>query len=464
MSKQSSKQSYFAAIDLKSFYASVECVERELDPLTTNLVVADFTRTDGTICLAVSPSLKKLGLPGRCRLFEVKAKAREYKFETGHDLEYLVAPPRMRKYLTYSNRIYQKCYLSFVAPEDIFRYSIDEVFIDITSYLKFSGKSPEEFTSDIVKKIFDVTGLTATAGVGTNLYLAKVAMDILAKHAEPDQNGVRMAFLDEAKFKQELWAHTPLTDFWGIGRKTAIKLAKYDLTTFGALARVAIKDEDFFYKLFGVDAELFIDHLWGIEPTTMRDIKNYRSKDNSLSRGQVLGEPVNAATARLLVMEMVDELTLSLVEQNAKTNLITLDLIYDKSTPTTSSHGSTHPRDVNGEIYYTASPKSLQKSIIELFDRIVIKKSLIKRIYLSFGNLHNSEILHSAPTQLRLNCADSSRAPINSKIDENREESLSRAVLDIQKRFGKNAILKATSYEDGATLRLRNHQIGGHHE
>ncbi len=432
-----STPSFFAAIDLKSFYASVECVERGLDPLTTNLVVADFTRTDGTICLAVSPSLKKLGLGGRCRLFEVKEKAREYKYETGRDLEYIVAPPRMKKYLDYSNKIYRKCYLSFVAPDDIFRYSIDEVFIDITSYLKFSHKSPEEFTSDIVKKIYTTTGLTATAGIGTNLYLAKVAMDILAKHADPDKNGVRLASLDEQKFKNQLWSHKPLTDFWGIGRQTAKKLEKYNLTTFGSLARVALLDEEFFYKLFGINAELFIDHLWGLEPTTMRDVKAYRSKDNSLSRGQVLGEPVSQSTARLLVAEMADALALSLVEKGLKTNLLTLDLIYDKSAHAHSSHGSIR-------FQYTSSPKVLTNLAITLFAKNAQQKP-IKRLYLSYGNITNDV------KQL-------------SFFAEEKDKNLSRAVLEIQSRFGKNAILKATSYEDGATLRLRNHQIGGHHE
>ncbi|MBQ3294220.1 DNA methylase [Candidatus Saccharibacteria bacterium] len=429
---------YYAAIDFKSFYASVECVEIGLDPLTANLVVADQSRTDGTICLAVSPNLKKLGLPGRARLFEVKERARLYRAETGRDLEYYVAPPRMKTYLTYSNHIYRNIFLNHVAPEDIFRYSIDEVFIDLTSYLKFSGLSPEAFASRIVQDIFNKTGLTATVGTGTNLYLAKIAMDILAKHTEPNQDGVRLAFLDEAKFKRELWHHTPLTDFWGIGHQTAKKLAKYNLTTFGALARVALKDEDFFYKLLGVDAELFIDHLWGIEPTTMRDVKNYRPKSNSLSRGQVLGEPVSADTARLLVLEMADELALSLAEKGLKTDLLTLDLIYDKSTPARPSRGSKRSP-------YTASSKTLRTLTVSLFEKIAVPNLLIKRLYLSFNNLTNEA------QQLSL-------------FTEEKEENLSRAVLEIQHRFGKNAILKATSYEDGTTLRLRNHQIGGHHE
>lgn len=450
----SNKPSYFAAIDFKSFYASVECVERGLDPMTTNLVVADFTRTDGTICLAVSPSLKKLGLGGRCRLFEVKEKAREYKYQTGRDLEYLVAPPRMKKYLEYSNRVFKNIYCAFVAPEDIFRYSIDEVFIDLTSYLKFSGKTPEEFTSDIVKTIYDKTGLVATAGVGTNLYLAKVAMDILAKHAEPDPNGVRLASLTEQSFKEQLWHHEPLTDFWGIGRQTAKKLAKYNLTTFGSLARVALKDEDFFYKLLGVNAELFIDHLWGIEPTTMQAVKNYRPKDNSLSRGQVLGEAVSAATAHLLVLEMADELALTLAEKGLKTDLLTLDLIYDKSAPARPAHGS-------ARFPHTSSPKLLSNHAARLCDRLVNRNAKIKRLYLSYGNLVTPADLAKSHAQLDLFSPNSPRTP---SAPEQHDENLSRAVLEIQHRFGKNAILKATSYEEGATLRQRHHQIGGHHE
>ena len=454
---------YYAAIDFKSFYASVECVELGLDPLTSNLVVADQSRTDGTICLAVSPSLKQLGLPGRCRLFEVKERARLYKAETGRDLEYYVVPPHMKTYLAYSNRIYHDIFLHHVAPEDIFRYSIDEVFIDLTSYLKFSGLSAEAFASRIVQDIFLKTGLTTTVGVGTNLYLAKVAMDILAKHAAPDQNGVRLASLTEQTFKEQLWNHTPLTDFWGIGHQTAQKLAKYNLTTFGALARVALKDEDFFYKLLGVNAELFIDHLWGIEPTTMRDVKNFRPKSNSLSRGQVLGEAVSATTARLLVLEMADELALALAEKRLKTNLLTLDLIYDKSTPTRPAHGSTR-------FSHTSSPKLLSEQASRIFDRITNPSAKIKRLYLSYGNLITPENLAKTHAQLDLfstpvatpdSVANSLRA---SFTPEQRDENLSRAVLEIQHRFGKNAILKAVSYEEGTTLRERHHQIGGHHE
>ncbi|MBR2587101.1 DNA methylase [Candidatus Saccharibacteria bacterium] len=452
------RKSFYAAIDLKSFYASVECVNRGLDPMTTNLVVADQSRTDGTICLAVSPSLKKLGLSGRARLFQVKERAKLFKAETGRDLEYIVAPPRMKKYLDYSNRLYRDVFLNFVAGDDIFRYSIDEVFLDITSYLKFSKKSPEDFTRAIVRKIFETTGLIATAGVGTNLYLAKIAMDILAKHAEPDATGARLASLDERSFKEKLWGHEPLTDFWSIGHQTAKKLGQYNLRTFGDLARVALKDEDFFYKLFGIDAEIFIDHLWGIEPVTMQDVKRYRPKVNSLSNGQVLGAAVNAKTARLLLAEMVDELSLDLVQKSLKTNLITLDLFYSKDTSTAPSHGSIHPEDSAGSPIYTASPKILRKRTLELFDKIIKSDKNVKRLYISFGNVLSKTVADSRPVQLDL------FTPTVPENTEARDEDLSHAILKIRNRFGKNAILNATSLEDGANLCTRNHQIGGHHE
>ena len=444
---------FYAAIDLKSFYASVECVERGLDPLTSNLVVADHTRTDGTICLAVSPSLKKLGLPGRCRLFEVKEKAREYKYETGRDLEYIVAPPHMKTYLAYSKRIYRTCYATYVAEEDIFPYSIDEVFLDISSYLKFSEKSPEDFTRDILKKIFETTGLTATAGVGTNLYLAKVAMDILGKHAEPDEFGCRLAFLDEKLYKEKLWAHTPLTDFWSIGRKTAEKLEKFNLRTMGDLARVALKDEDFFFRLFGKNAELLIDHIWGVEPVTIKDIKSYVPRSTSLSVGQVLGVPVPAHLARLLVAEMADSLSLELVEKGLSTNLLTLDLVYSTSSRT---HGSNHPLNNRGEPAYSCSERLLLSRALALFDRIADQNSLVKRLNLSFWNTVPTRTL-KRPSQLSLLDKTS-----NSDSSPEKETSLSRAVLSIQRRYGKNSISKAMSFEEGATGRRRNEEVGGH--
>ncbi len=445
-------QRYYAAIDLKSFYASVECVELGLDPLTTNLVVADQTRTDGTICLAVSPSLKQLGLSGRARLFEVKEKAREYKSRTGKELEYIVAPPRMRTYIKYSQKVYDEAYSAFIAPADIYRYSIDEVFIDLTSYLKYPHKTPEELTSEIVQKIYATTGLTATAGVGTNPYLAKIAMDILAKHAEPDKNGVRLASLNEESFKEKLWSHRPLTDFWGIGRQTAKKFEKFNLFTFGDLARVALKDEEFFYKILGINAEVFIDHLWGIEPTTLQDVKNYRAKTSSLSTGQVLGEPVDLKTACLLLLEMADSLALSLSEKSLETNLLVVDIIYDKHTPAPTSHGSIHPEDSAGSPVYTSKGSTLVALTESLFNRIAVPDKLVKRLYLTFGNVQEKG--KGNLVQLDLFAEETP--------DETKDDNLSKAILDIQSRYGKNAILKAMNYEEGATLRSRNHQIGGH--
>lgn len=458
--KESMSEKFYASIDLKSFYASVECVERGLDPLTTNLVVADFTRTDGTICLAVSPSLKKLGLPGRCRLFEVKEKAKEYKFETGKDLEYIVAPPRMRKYIEYSKRIYKEAYLDSVADSDVFPYSIDEAFLDISSYLKFSGKSPEDFTRDIVRKIYQKTGLTATAGVGTNLYLAKIAMDILAKHAEPDRFGCRLAFLDEEKYKRELWTHEPLSDFWRIGKKTAEKLEKFNLKTMGDLARVALKDEEFFYKLFGIDAELLVDHIWGIEPTTMKDIKSYKSETSSVSVGQVLGSAVFYRLGRLLVAEMADGLSLELVEKNLATNLITLDLVYEKNSPEPSSHGSNHPLNPKGDIIYTSSTKLLISRTLDLFDRIVNPTCKIKRIYLSFGNALPSR--EAAKLKKQPSLLDSPKSEEELEKSSEKQTNLSKAVLEIKSRYGSNSISKAMNFEEGATARRRNREIGGH--
>lgn len=453
--KPEEREKWFAAIDLKSFYASVECVERGLDPLTTNLVVADFTRTDGTICLAVSPSLKELGLPGRCRLFEVKEKAREYRYETGKELEYIVAPPQMKKYLEYSRKIYQKVFLEAVAEEDIFRYSIDEVFMDISSYLKYSEKTPEDFVRGILRQIYRKTRLTATAGVGTNLYLAKVGMDILAKKKKPDRYGARIAVLDEEKFKKELWGHKPLTDFWRIGRATARKLEKFNLYTMGDLARVAIKDEEFFYKMFGVDAELFIDHIWGVEPVGMRDVKNYKPVSNSLSSGQVLGETVFYRVGRLLVAEMMEDLSLKMVEKGMETDLLTLDLVYDDKE---RSHGSCHPLDGKGEIAFSSSGKVLIKRATEMFDRIVDPRKKIKRIYLSAGDLvkagEGRKILKKNE-QLRLG-----EKPENGKTET--DTKLTEAMLTIKRRYGANSISRAMSFEEGANGRKRNRMIGGH--
>ena len=318
----------YIAIDLKSFYASVECVERGLDPLTTNLVVADESRTEKTICLAVSPSLKAYGIPGRARLFEVVQKARKYK------LSYVAAPPRMSLYMDYSSRIY-KIYLKYIAPEDIHVYSVDEVFMDITHYLKTYGMTPEELANTIIKDVYETTGITATAGIGTNMYLCKIAMDIVAKHAEPDANGARIAYLDEKLYRKMLWGHKPITDFWRVGRGYAKKLAEKGIYTMGDVARCSVgKPEDYYneellYKLFGINAELLIDHAWGYEPCTIADVKAYRPENNSLSQGQVLQCPYTSDKARLIVHEMADMLSLDLVDKRLVTDQIVLTIGYD---------------------------------------------------------------------------------------------------------------------------------------
>ena len=447
---------------MKSFYASVECVERKLNPLKTNLVVADFTRTDGTICLAVSPSLKELGLPGRCRLFEVKEKAREYKFETGEELEYIVAPPRMKKYLAYSKKLYKQVFLKAVSEQDIFRYSIDEVFLDISSYLKYPERTPEEFVREILRKIHETTGLTATAGIGTNLYLAKVAMDILAKKARADRFGARIASLDEEKYKKELWGHRPLTDFWRIGRATAKKLEKFDLYTMGDLARVALRDEEFFYKMFGVDAELFIDHIWGIEPTEIKDVKKYRPEVNSLSTGQVLGVAVNYRVGRLLVAEMADELAQKMVGKNFETNLLTLDLVYeqDRISKDLKTHGTNHPLGVDGETIFCCSAQILVKRAQELFDRIADPRRKIKRIYLSFGNL---EVIGSKKKEKKQMDLLEPKEKAEGILEKNQKDlELMRAMNKIKEKYGNDSIAKAMNFEEGANARKRNKMIGGH--
>ena len=455
---------YYAAIDLKSFYASVECVERGLNPMTTNLVVADWTRTDGTICLAVSSALKALGLPGRCRLFEVKAKAREYFLETGKELEYIVAPPRMRKYLEMSRKIYAKVYRKFVAEEDIFPYSVDEVFLDISSYLKFSGarfseQTSEEFVSEIILAILGETGLVATGGVGTNLYLAKVAMDILAKHTEPNESGVRVALLDEQSYRRKLWGYKPLTDFWRVGPGTARKLAQFNIFCMGDIARVAIRDEEFFYKLFGVDAELLIDHAFGVEPVGIKEIKEYRPEKICLSRGQVLGCAVEIGVGRLITSEMIDVLATEMVGRNFETKLVTLDLIYEGGA---KSRGSTHPLNKYGEPCYSASVQKITERTRELYDRIVEPGRKVKRIYVSVGELEKVGTGRRRERARQMSLLESADKVASEEEQEMRSVDLTRAVLEIQKKYGRNAILKAMNFEEGATQRQRNEMIGGH--
>lgn len=489
----------FAAIDLKSFYASVECQERGLDPLTTNLVVADPTRTDKTICLAISPSLKAYGLPGRARLFEVRRKVREINAErlraaplgvflnTSTDaeelaqnpnlaLDFVIAPPRMRYYLDYSSKIY-RTYLQYVAPEDIFSYSIDEIFCDLSSYLKMQNSTPEQYASKMISAIYQETGITATGGIGSNLYLAKVAMDILAKHAKPNSANVRIAQLDEMSYRRQLWVHTPITDFWRVGRGYAKRLAARNIFTMGDVARCSLEQEELLYQLFGVNAELLIDHAWGYEPVEIADIKNHRPATKSLSSGQVLSCPYDFAKAEVIVREMADSLALELVAKQLVTDHLMLYIDYDcsgaKSSPqelATDHYGRKVPKPARGT-HRLATPTSSSRLIIagflEIFHRQVRPELTIRKVTLSVNDLIDETVLdrmEAAPVQADLftDYRQLERATIEQRKELSREKNVQKAVLKIRERYGKNAILRGTNFEDGATGRSRHQQIGGH--
>ena len=488
----------YIAIDLKSFYASVECVERGLDPLDTCLVVADPSRTEKTICLAVSPALKKLGISGRPRLFEVVQKVREVNRRRGHAgksfsqkelnahaelaVDYLVAQPRMAHYIQYSTRIYE-VYLHYIAPEDIHVYSIDEVFMDVTSYLKSYQMTAHELARKIIREVLAETGITATAGIGTNLYLSKVAMDIVAKKMPADKDGVRIAELDEMTYRRLLWEHTPLTDFWRVGRGIAARLAPYGILTMGDIARCSIEHEDFLYQLFGVNAELLIDHAWGWEPVTMEQIKAYRPETSSISSGQVLQSPYTAAKARNVVLEMADTVALDLVDKKLLTDQLTLTIGYDTESLTdravreryqgkitTNRYGKQVPAHAHGTTSMerpTSSGKMLMEKVGELYDRIVNPDLLVRRINLSANHLvhESAPRLSSQAVQLNL-FTYSEELEKRQKLQEElaKERRRQEAVLQIKKKFGKNAILKGLNFADGATQRERNQQIGGHHE
>ena len=489
----------YIAIDLKSFYASVECVERGLDPLDTCLVVADPTRTEKTICLAVSPALKTYGLGGRPRLFEVVQKVREVNRQRGHSgashskkeldankelaVDYLVAQPRMAHYIQYSTRIYE-IYLHYIAPEDIHVYSIDEVFIDVTAYLKNYRMTAHELAMKMIREVLKETGITATAGIGTNLYLCKIAMDIVAKKMKPDKDGVRIAELDEMSYRRQLWEHTPLTDFWRVGRGIAERLAIYGILTMGDIARCSIEHEDLLYKLFGVNAELLIDHAWGWEPVTMDMIKAYRPETSSISSGQVLQSPYTAAKARNVVLEMADSLSLDLVDKKLMTDQLVLTIGYDTESLTdkdirkkyqgkvaTDRYGRQVPAHAHGTANMerpTSSERILMEKAGGLFDRIVNPDLLVRRITLSANHLmHETDIQpDNRAVQLDL-FTDYEKLEKEWKAEEEvlaRERRRQEAVLKIKKKFGKNAILKGLNYADGATQKERNQQIGGHHE
>lgn len=505
------RQRTYIAIDLKSFYASVECVERGLDPLRTNLVVADESRTEKTICLAVSPSLKKLKIPGRARLFEVVHKVKEINAErikrapgnsfTGSsyfeteleadpslELSYIAAPPRMGHYMRTSTEIFS-IYTRYISADDIHVYSIDEVFIDATDYLKLYGLSARDLAMKLVTEVLDRTGITATAGIGTNMYLAKIAMDIRAKHMPPDANGVRMAELDEMSYRRELWEHRPISDFWRVGRGYAKKLAENGMYTMGDVARCSVgkpsdfHNEELLYKLFGINAELLIDHAWGWEPCTIRDIKSYKPSSNSLSSGQVLQNPYEFDKARLVVREMADLLSLDLVEKKVVTDQLVITVGYDVENLTDPERRSRYRGEVKADLYgrlipkhangsinlsrQTSSSRIIAEAAVELFDRIVDPDLLVRRMYVVAN--HVTDERNAGPkkgdsfqTDLFTDYEALEKRQEAEDAELSKERDTQEAILAIKRKFGKNAIVKGMNLEEGATAIARNGQIGGH--
>ena len=479
----------YIAIDLKSFYASVECAARGLDPLTTNLVVADASRTEKTICLAVSPSLKAYGISGRARLFEVvqqvnRINSERLRHAPGHRfsgvatqdpevrsdaskaLGYLIAPPRMRHYMEVSSKVYN-IYLKYISSEDIHVYSIDEVFIDASQYLRIYGLSARDLAMKMIKDVLSETGITATAGIGTNMYLAKIAMDIEAKHSDPDADGVRIAALDEMSFRRKYWSHRPLTDFWRIGHGLASRLEINGMMTLGDVARRSLVNPESLYKIFGVNAELIIDHAWGWEPCRISDIKAYKPAEHSLSNGQVLSEPYTFAKARVVALEMTDLLVMEMVSKKLLADQIVLSVGYDTeslSDPSVASkyhgpvandwYGRPVPKPAHGSANLgrqTSSTDLIMKAMGELFDRTVDKNLLVRRMYV----VANHIVDESAADGVQLNLFEE-------EPDTVRERSRQEAILEIRRKFGKNAILKGMNFEEGATAKERNQQIGGH--
>ena len=491
----------YIAIDLKSFYASVECVDRGLDPLDTNLVVADPTRTEKTICLAVSPSLKSYGIPGRARLFEAIQKVREVNAQRkykapGHsfsheshfhselikdpsaELTFITAPPRMAHYMEVSTRIYN-VYLKYIAPEDIHVYSIDEVFIDATDYLKTYGLTPCELAMKMVLDVLETTGITATAGIGTNLYLCKIAMDIYAKHCEPDKNGVRIAELDEMSYRRILWDHRPLTDFWRVGRGISKKLEEHGMYTMGDVARCSVGresdyyNEDLLYKLFGVNAELLIDHAWGWEPTEISDIKSYRPESSSLSSGQVLQEPYEFSKAKLVLKEMADLLSLELVSKRIVTDQIVLTVGYDieslkksySGAVETDRYGRKIPKTAHSSENigrYTSSTKLICETAMKLFDRIVDKELLVRRMYIVANHIITENDAEKEREYIQLNLFSDTGKQEAEENELKKEKDMQKAILKIKSKYGKNSIIKGMNLKEGATALERNRQIGGH--
>ena len=499
------KQHTYIAIDLKSFYASVECRDRGLDPLDTNLVVADESRTDKTICLAVTPTLKSFGISGRARLFEVKQRVQEINADrkrnlrgrefagSSHfyselskdpslELNFIIAPPRMAYYMEYSTRIYE-IYMKYVAPEDIIVYSIDEVFMDVTDYLQTYRMSPRDLAMKMILEVLETTGITATAGIGTNLYLCKVAMDVMAKHIPSDENGVRIAFLDEMTYRRELWSHRPITDFWRVGRGYAKKLETYGIYTMGDVARCSEQNEELLYRLFGKNAELLIDHAWGWEPCTVEAVKAYRPESSSLGSGQVLQCPYDAEKAKLVVREMADALSLDLVEKRLVTDQIVITVGYDIENLTdperrkkyrgevvTDRYGRQIPKHAHGTENlesFTSSTQKMVEAASVLYDRIVDKNLLIRRMNITANNIVEEKAAqqkNNSYQQLDLftDYAAEEEQEKQEALRLDRERKLQEATITIKKKFGKNAILKGMSLQEGATAKNRNEQIGGH--
>lgn len=484
----------YACIDLKSFYASVECVRRNLNPLDTNLVVADSTRTEKTICLAVSPSLKQYGLPGRARLYEVMQKIKEinkirlkdnnyHKFTSKSyldselksnknlELDLIIASPNMKLYIDYSTKIYD-IYLKYLSKEDIYVYSIDEVFCDITDYLDTYKLSKEELVTKIIKDIYDTTGITATAGIGTNMYLCKIAMDIVAKHTKANSYGVRMASLDEMSYRKLLWSHVPLTDFWRVGKGYATKLNEHNIYTMGDIALCSINNEDLLYDLFGVNAELLIDHAWGYESCTMKDIKSYKPLNNSISSGQVLHCPYNYNDTKIIIKEMTDSLVLDLVKKNLITDSVALILDYDinnkeyNGTLTLDHYGRKVPKPSNGRInleYKTSSQEIIIPKIIELYNKIVNKSLLIKRVTIVFNNLEQTSKISNKKIYKQINLFNINKVnEINEISRLQKENKLNKTVIELKEKYGKNAVLKGINLLECSTMVERNNQIGGH--
>ena len=496
----------YAAIDLKSFFASVECRKRNLNPLTTNLVVADNTRTEKTICLAISPSMKAYDLPGRARLFEVMQKVKnvnngrrmlahnkmfsgksyndiELKKDKNLELDYIIAPPHMASYMEYSTKIYN-IYLKYISSEDIFPYSIDEVFCDLTSYINTYKLSPRELVTKIIKDIYDTTGITATAGIGTNLFLCKVAMDIVAKHVEPNSYGVRIAELDERSFREKLWNHKPITDFWRVGKGYAKRLEKYRMFTMGDVARCSVENEDLLYKIFGVNAELLIDHSWGWECATIKSIKECKPENRSLCSGQVLHCPYDYDQTKLIIKEMADEITLDMVEKHFVTDMLVLTIEYDIENLKNAKYSKFYNGEIKEDRYGRRVPKPahgtfrlenktfstriISNGFVQLFDRIINKNLLIRKIYLTVGNLTDENELKKVEkyeqVNLFTNYGELAKKEEEERIKLEKEHKIQSAIIGIKNKYGKNAIIKGMDLEESATTIQRNGQIGGHQE